>query len=275
MTKTFGNHSTKSIDPSDRMRELMLKLKQSGSYRLLEPRMVFDGAAAETASQTFDGDAPPVDTATSQDAASSTTDALDIVAALASAPSALDTSANALIFIDARVTDLDVLADAVNQNGQIVFIDPSRDGVEQIAEVVSQYSNLDAIHIVSHGTEGQLYLGDTVLNAASMQGEHLDELTSIRSALSADGDILIYGCNFTGGDAGLEAAILLGSITGADIAASTDATGSSELGGDWDLETAVGAVETETIEAAQWQGLLAGSSLFQVGSFRSSFPVMR
>ncbi len=155
------------------------------------------------------------------------------------------------------VSNVDQLIAGIDPAVEVVMIDATGDGVEQIAAALAGRSGIDAIHILSHGDQGQLFLGDDVLDAASMQGEHLDELTAIGQALSEDGDILIYGCDFTGGEAGLEAAILLGSITGADIAASTDDTGAADLGGDWDLETEVGAVEADAVVATNWQGLLA------------------
>ena len=37
----------------------------------------------------------------------------------------------------------------------------------------------------------------------------------------------------------------LGTLTGADVAASDDLTGSARLGGDWDLEYGNGRIETE------------------------------
>jgi len=143
-----------ATNPSDRLLELMHKLKASGSYRLLEPRMVFDGAAVETVAQSTES--APTDTSDTLD---TSPQAVDVVAALASAPVTPDATANVLIFIDANVTDLQVLADAASRDGQIVILDPNRDGIEQIAEIVSHYSNLDAIHIVSHGAEGQLLPG--------------------------------------------------------------------------------------------------------------------
>ena len=53
----------------------------------------------------------------------------------------------------------------------------------------------------------------------------------------------------------------VGSLTGADVAASDDATGHAELGGDWELEWQGGAVEASLPFAAAtqqaWRGLLA------------------
>ena len=47
----------------------------------------------------------------------------------------------------------------------------------------------------------------------SMQGTYADELATIKSHLSENADILIYGCNFGEGEEGEAAADLLASLT--------------------------------------------------------------
>ncbi|MGH1420673.1 MAG: tandem-95 repeat protein, partial [Hyphomonas sp.] len=162
-----------------------------------------------------------------------------------------------IVFIDDSVNDPEALLSNIPEGALVFTINGDSDGVEQMTAILDGYENVDAIHILSHGDQGELYLGNDVLNAESIQGEHLDELTRIGQSLSSDGDILIYGCDFTGGEDGLQAAILLGGVTGADIAASIDETGSANLGGDWDLETELGSIETQSISADNWTGLLA------------------
>ena len=168
-----------------------------------------------------------------------------------------DAGRTEIAFVDGSVANVQGIIASIDPSVEIVMLDSSRDGVEQIAAVLAGRSDIDAIHIVSHGSEGRLNLGNAVLNAASMQGRHLDELTAIGAALSADADVLIYGCDFTAGASGLEAAMILGGITGADIAASTDATGHANLGGDWDLESKFGTIDARSIDAPEWNGLLA------------------
>ncbi len=224
---------------------------------------MFDAAALATADETADQvaqqqaefvvDAP--DVMDSPDAGSERS-AFDI-----SVPGVASEDRREIAFVDGSVTDASQIVAALDPAVEVVMIDSSRDGVEQIAAALAGRSDLDAIHIVSHGAEGRLTLGSAVLDAVSMQGEHLDELTAIGQALSAEGDILIYGCDFTAGDAGLEAAIILGGITGADIAASQDVTGHAELGGDWDLETSLGAIEGKSIAATLWMGSLAAPTI--------------
>ncbi|RFC66850.1 DUF4347 domain-containing protein, partial [Mesorhizobium denitrificans] len=174
-------------------------------------------------------------------------------------------SAREIVFVAGDIEDKDSLIASFGKDVEVVTLDPTKDGVEQIAAALKGRTGIEAIHILSHGGEGQLSLGTASLTADSMQGEYLDELTVIGHALSADGDILIYGCDFTAGDAGLRAAIVLGGITGADIAASTDTTGHVDLGGDWDLETHVGAIEAAAIDPTDWHHALVQTTINPTG----------
>ncbi|MGE0854476.1 MAG: DUF4347 domain-containing protein, partial [Hyphomicrobiaceae bacterium] len=206
----------------------------------------------------------PVADAAPADAVDVASDGIDALAGAidhtAAAPAEGDAASTVVVFIDAAVQDAGIISAAIPPGATIIVLDANSDGVEQISAALQSMHEVDAIHIIAHGAEGELRLGNAVLDATSMQGEHLDELTAIGGSLSADGDILIYGCDFTAGDRGLEAAIILGGVTGADIAASRDATGHEDLGGDWTLETEVGHIEAQSIVAADWHGLLTPNS---------------
>ncbi|MFX5046110.1 DUF4347 domain-containing protein, partial [Acinetobacter baumannii] len=83
-------------------------------------------------------------------------------------------------------------------------------------------------------------------------------------ALNPDGDLLLYGCEVAG-DAGQSFVTALAGISGADVAASNDLTGSSALGGNWTLETKVGSIETAAAfsdaSLARYDGLLVTNSI--------------
>jgi hypothetical protein len=155
---------------------------------------------------------------------------------------------------------VDELIDEIDVNAEFVYIDTSRDGMEQIAEVLATLSEsieLDAIHIISQGDAGKLYLGNTVLSLETILGEHADELALIRYALPEEADILIYGCDFAFGEIGISTATALADLSGADIAASVDHTGHASVGGDWQLEFVLGKVDTRTVNLFHWHGSLA------------------
>lgn len=175
-----------------------------------------------------------------------------------------------IVFVESSIEDYETLLADVNLNATVVLLDSSRDGIEQIAEYLADRQNVDAIHIVSHGSEGSLQLGTATLDAASMEERYAGLLSQIGSHLSEASDILVYGCDFGKGEAGQEAAMRLSVLTGADVSASEDLTGAAELGGDWDLEWASGQIEAGIVfgEQAQYdfEYLLAAPSVDLNGS---------
>jgi VCBS repeat-containing protein len=165
-----------------------------------------------------------------------------------------------IVFLSTTVEDFEYLLEHLDPAYEVFLIDGKSDGISQIAGALEGITGVDAIHLIGHGNEGRLYLGETVLDAESMLGEHRASLESISTALSPDADLLIYGCDFTAGENGLAAARLLAALTGADVAASTDDTGSEALGGDWDLETTIGTTESKGLSVPTWNGVLAGAA---------------
>ena len=77
-----------------------------------------------------------------------------------------------IVFVDAAVPDSEVLVRALSPSGefdgQVIFLDGNRNGVEQITEVLANYQDLGAIHILSHGASGSLLLGNTILDASTV-----------------------------------------------------------------------------------------------------------
>ncbi|WP_158222671.1 DUF4347 domain-containing protein [Rhodopirellula sp. MGV] len=181
-----------------------------------------------------------------------------------------------LVFVDASVDDYQTLladigtSDATTEL-QIYLLDPSRDGVEQISEILEGYQDVDAVHLLSHGNDGKLILGDSVLDQYSLDG-YAGQLASWRSALSEQADLLIYGCELAETESGRTMLEAIAELTGADLAASTDDTGAASLGGDWDLEYVIGQTETHGLSTrfanASWAGLLATPEIDSTGELR-------
>ncbi|MCC0177779.1 NF038122 family metalloprotease [Waterburya agarophytonicola K14] len=169
--------------------------------------------------------------------------------------SSRDDSANSLIFIDTNLTNYQSLIPDANKN-QVVLIDSQENGIEQITNVLEQYSNLASISIFSHGDEGTIQLGDTYLSDANLDAYQSD-LAAWGNALSPEGDLLLYGCNVGANNAGLDFIERVASFTSADVAASNDLTGNFNLGGDWTLEVVTGNVETQTFVLTEYGSLLA------------------
>ena len=157
---------------------------------------------------------------------------------------------HSVLFIDAGVADAAALAAGVADDVLVVKLVSWRDGVEQIATVLRQHTGLDSIQIVSHGAAGQLQLGKSVLDSAHLEAYH-DALLEWGGALRAGGDLLLYGCDVAAGDSGLAFIDGLAQATSADVAASTDITGSSLLGANWTLERSTGSIETASVLSPQ------------------------
>ena len=239
-TKTLRDAIRRLVNVLRTSQQTLIDTRTSGfstSIRTLETRIVFDAALADTVDEPgADGSATP---------AFETLPLADFGAHLSGISEPVRSFQTEFAFIDASVPDLGTLIAGLGQNVEIVLLEEGRDGVEQIAEVLSSRTNVSAIHIISHGSEGALALGTAKLTAASMEGVYADELSIIRDALSDNADILIYGCDFGRGEIGENAVTLLSDLTGADVAASDDATGAVDLGGDWDLEVTHGAIDAK------------------------------
>ena len=170
-----------------------------------------------------------------------------------------------VIFVDAGVEDRQTLIDAALQRRpdqpapasvEVVVLDGERDGVEQISAWLKQYKSLKAVHILSHGGEASLQLGNGALDAGSLE-RYQQDLRQWGDALAETADILIYGCDVAAGGAGKAFLAHIAEATGADVAASDDRTGAAALGGDWDLERSVGVIDARSLSAGNYASILA------------------
>jgi hypothetical protein len=217
----------------------------AGLLLALEPRMMFDGAAVATALANDDHGDTQTDSA--PDAAPAPAESRREVA-----------------FVDADIADWQGLAAGLPADITVHVLEAGRDGLAQMAEILAGERGLDAIHLFSHGSDGALILGSATLDTGNL-GAHTAELAAIGGALTADGDLMLYGCDVGAGEDGQAFLAGLAAATGADLAASTDATGAIERGGDWELEARQGAVDSVVLTSAGFQGILAPADQLIIG----------
>ncbi len=165
---------------------------------------------------------------------------------------------NEIVFVISNVADYQTLLDGVNPGAEVHVLDAARDGLAQMVQILAGRSGIDAIHVVSHGSEGALGLGTSNLTGQNLQN-YAAELTTIGAALTADADILLYGCSVAAGSAGEAFINELAQATQADIAASTDTTGAANKGGNWVLEHGQGHIETTSPLSAMAMDAFQGS----------------
>ncbi|HYC46138.1 MAG TPA: cadherin-like domain-containing protein, partial [Burkholderiales bacterium] len=234
----------------------------------LEPRILY---SADTAALV------PPDALTPQ-AELHSTDTAAVPAAPAAQSAAVEHTRREIAFVDTGVADyqrvLDDLKDQ-QESGRsldVIVLDAARDGVEQIGEALEGREEIDVIHIFSHGTAGAIKLGNVWLSQGQFS-QYGAELQSWRQTLAEDADILIYGCDVAANEAGQQLLAELAYLTGADVGASTDATGSALRGGDWTLEHTVGAIESAVAVSADlqhdWAHVMAAETLLDTFTVQS------
>ncbi|MEZ6134168.1 MAG: SdrD B-like domain-containing protein [Pirellulaceae bacterium] len=163
-----------------------------------------------------------------------------------------------LVIVDRSVQDYQSLVDDLSgqedsaRRLDVVLLDVDSDGIEQLSRILKQYQNLDALHIVSHGEDGEFRMGNLWVNQLAVQA-HAGEISGWGDAFTSASDILLYGCDVATSAEGRDLVSSLAALTGADVAASSDTTGAAHRGGDWQLEVSVGEIETTVAFSTELQ----------------------
>jgi Domain of unknown function (DUF4347)/FG-GAP-like repeat/RTX calcium-binding nonapeptide repeat (4 copies)/Calx-beta domain len=103
-------------------------------------------------------------------------------------------SVRSIAFIDSRVPNYHSLVAGVTPGTEVVVLDRDRDAIDQITEILALRTNIESIHIISHGAPGCLQLGKTGFSLDNLE-TYSAQLQQWRNAFTDSADILIYGCN--------------------------------------------------------------------------------
>ena len=228
-------------------------------YEELEPRLLLSadlfGIAIDSASNESDQRVDEVELQTIE--ATLLSDPLSL-------PDESNTSTQELVIIDTATPDyLSLMDDIITHSGEghhfeIMLLDSAENGIDQLSEILMNYQGLDAIHLISHGSPGEIRLGDATLDMNELQ-QSADRIAAWGQALNSGGDWLIYGCNIGSSTSGERFVEKFATLTGADVAASDDITGHSAAGGDWQFEYQVGSVETTIVFSTPLQNGWGGT----------------
>ena len=171
-----------------------------------------------------------------------------------------------IVFIDASVPEVDtLLADwqmqrEVGRLIEVIIIGSNQDGLDLIGFTLAGRHDVAAVHVLAHGADGVMQLGNTRLDAQTLLAR-ADLIAAWGNVLTADADLLFYGCDFAQTSLGQQLVRDLALLTGADVAASANLTGAALSGGDWALEYNAGIIEARVVLStegqAQWNGMLA------------------
>ncbi|MDJ1185390.1 SBBP repeat-containing protein [Roseofilum casamattae] len=137
-------------------------------------------------------------------------------------------SAPELVVIDSGVDTPEHLLQGLQPNTVVKLLDSNQDGVVQITQILQEV-RARRIHIVSHGSPGCLYLGNTRLNLHTLK--HYQEAIATWNI-----PLLLYGCRVAATETGQNFVQQLEKITGTTVKASTQRVGNAAKGGTWNLD---------------------------------------
>lgn len=196
----------------------------------LEPRIVFDAAGA---TEFVDTTADSGQDSQNDSQAEETAD-----------PAQIQNDPKEILIVDSRIGDYSNLLPSDSEFIEVFVLNDQQDGISQISQILGSQENITGLHILSHGSQGAIELAGQQIHSDNLS-DFSQQLESWSDSLTSDADILLYGCEVGSDNEGIDFLNNLSELTGADIAASDDLTGSDALNGDWVLEQQTGEIETE------------------------------
>jgi hypothetical protein len=139
-----------------------------------------------------------------------------------------------IVILDPTVPDSNHIASGIKPGTATYILESQPDAIEQITTLLARHTSIEALHIITHGSAGSLYLGTKELNSSNIQN-YSQQLQQWRNSFSANASIILYGCSVAAGETGHQFLTQLHQLTGANIAANPHPTANSERGGTWDI----------------------------------------
>ncbi|MDO7084179.1 tandem-95 repeat protein [Pseudocolwellia sp. AS88] len=156
---------------------------------------------------------------------------------------------NELVIIDAAVPNKHLFFQHLKAGTDVVEINSSQSGFKQLESTLNKYKNLSALHLISHADDGVLYFGDSQITQQALS-EKITLLSTMNHALTANADVLFYGCDLAKTEKGNALLDFISQQANVDVAASNNPTGSALQGGDWQLEVHKGDINTSPLFTA-------------------------
>ncbi len=170
-----------------------------------------------------------------------------------------------LIVIDSRIAKVDqLIADiqsttTAEHHVEFLTVDGEKNAIDQITSRLESLQNVGSIQIFSHGNDGQIVLGKSVIDASNIDS-YATAFSAWKTVVNHDADLLIYSCNVAATERGSAMLQQISQWTGMDVAASSDLTGAPSIHGNWNLEYTIGSIEarnwmSQSLQAS-WTELL-------------------
>ena len=162
-----------------------------------------------------------------------------------------------IAFIDPSIPDLDAFLRAIRPGVDVSMLSPRANALRQIAKALRGRDNLDAVHIVAHGENGEVCFSSAPLTLDTIDA-HAAELKAVGEALDRHGALLLWSCGTGGGERGRAFVEALTQAIGAEVAAARGPVGCSARGGSWDLEVRSGRNSPQAPLSARGMASYAG-----------------
>ncbi len=144
-----------------------------------------------------------------------------------------------IVFIDSAVEDTQGLVASVATECEVFLLNQQQDGIRQITEILADRAAIASVHIVSQGSPGCLYLGNSQLHPDNLHCYASDLqrwAAALRSAClhgTSPVRVFFYGCNGASGERGETFANKLSQLTGAAVAVAATQPNSADRDPDW------------------------------------------
>ncbi len=169
---------------------------------------------------------------------------------------------------------VDILINEMHADSRIVFFNAAQNPLTVITNAIRDNAPVKSLHILSESLPGRLMFRGEAWPVDSLErNEAL--LGSWSEYFVAHGDILLYGCELAKGEEGLAFVQQLAILTGLDVAASKDMTGSALANGDWNLEVRSGNIESKLVvsrNVAESYTTVLRSEAFATGKRKKRIP---
>ena len=138
-----------------------------------------------------------------------------------------------LAIVNENIPNYEQLLNNIKSDTIIEVIPANVNGISLLHEIIKKYSNIESLHIISHGIPGKIHLGNVKLSI-----DQLDEYSyfeDINQYFTHNGEILLYGCNVAAYEKGKNFIDTFAEKTGLIVTGSTNIIGHSNLRGSWEL----------------------------------------
>src|SRR5262245_31002696 len=170
------------------------------------------------------------------------------------------TTSREIAFIDETISHLNTLLANLRPDVEPIVLTASTPAPAQIATALEGRDGLRAVHVVAHGSAGEVHFGAGALSLETLH-DHAAELAGIGRALGVDGDLLLWSCDTAAGERGSAFVDELTHLVAANVAAASGRVGAAAQGGRWHLDVQASAVHAHapltTLGMASYDGVLS------------------